>query len=63
MSVSRLLSADETAKILGVSAAQVYNYFHRADFPVVKIGKRLFVSEDCLQEWIRSHTAKTTPSA
>ena len=40
---------------LGFSRAIAYQLLNRADFPTVKIGRRLFVRYDRLIEWLEAH--------
>ena len=47
-----VMNAEHVAKFLGVSRAGSYQLFHRADFPCVKIGKRMVVEREKLFAWI-----------
>ena len=47
------LSVQEAAEQLGISDRYVYQLSHRADFPTVKIGKRILISREGLTEWVR----------
>ena len=48
------LTAQEAAKELNVSVAQVYKLMEQPDFPSVSIGeRRKVISTDGLREWIR----------
>lgn len=53
MMESLTLSVAETAKTLGVCEKTVYTLTHRADFPVVRIGRRTRISREGLVEWVR----------
>ena len=46
------LRVEEVAQILSISRAGAYQLFHRADFPCVKLGKRMFVERDKLLAWL-----------
>ena len=46
------LKAEEVAQVLGVSRANAYVLMHSADFPTLRIGKRMVVPKDKLIEWI-----------
>lgn len=50
------LDADDIAAILRISRAGAYQLLHRADFPVLHIGKRLLVPKDLFCLWIDAHT-------
>lgn len=47
-----ILGADDIAATLGISRAKAYQLFHRADFPTIKIDKRLLVSRDRFFTWL-----------
>ena len=46
------LKAEEVAQVLGISLANAYVLMHSADFPTLRIGKRMVVPKDKLIEWI-----------
>ena len=46
------LSANQVAQVLGISRANAYVLMHSADFPTLRIGKRMVVPKDKLIEWI-----------
>ncbi|WP_251319698.1 helix-turn-helix domain-containing protein [Flintibacter muris] len=48
------LSVAEAAKELGICTKSAYNLIHRADFPTVRIGKRVRISRAGLAEWVRA---------
>lgn len=48
------LSVAEAARELGICARNVYTLCHRADFPTVRIGKRVRISRAGLAEWVRA---------
>ncbi|MBQ3878990.1 MAG: helix-turn-helix domain-containing protein [Oscillospiraceae bacterium] len=50
-----MLNADEVARVLGVSRANVYNLMHSEGFPTLQIGKRMTVPRDRLLVWIDEH--------
>ena len=50
-----MLNADEVARVLGVSRANVYNLMHSEGFPTLQIGKRMSVPRDRLLVWIDEH--------
>lgn len=49
-------SADEAAKVLGVSKPTLYMYINREDFPSFKLGGRTLISADGLREWVQKQT-------
>ena len=50
------LNADEMAEVLHISRARAYQLLNRADFPTLKIGRRLLVTKDALRDWMRKNT-------
>lgn len=50
------LNADEMAEVLHISRARAYQLLHRADFPTLKIGRRLLVTKEALCDWMRKNT-------
>ena len=50
------LNADEMAEVLHISRARAYQLLQRADFPTLKIGRRLLVTKDALRDWMRKNT-------
>ena len=53
MSETYTISVQEMAVHLGISEKNAYNLVHRADFPTVRIGRRIRVSREGLREWVR----------
>lgn len=53
-SSAKMLGAADLVN-LGFSRAIAYQLLNRADFPTVKIGRRLFVRYDRLIEWLEAH--------
>ena len=50
------ITVEETGRVLGVSRAVAYELAKRADFPVVRVGRRLLVSTDGLKEWVKKQS-------
>ncbi len=53
------VTVPEMAKIVGVSTCTAYNLIHRADFPVIRIGRRAVISLDGLKRWIEAQAGAT----
>lgn len=51
-----LLNAKQLADLLGVSDSSVYELIQEDDFPSLRIGKRIVIPKEKLQEWISAHT-------
>lgn len=58
-----MLNVVQVAAVLGISRAGAYELVHSEGFPALKIGSRIVVPKDKLQEWIDANTAQicTTP--
>ena len=46
------LNVEEMGELLGVSRQTAYNLIHRADFPVLRIGKRILIPKKQLEAWM-----------
>lgn len=53
MSERRLLTAAETAKILGLSMDRVYALIREGIIPAVRLGRLVRIDSVALEEWIR----------
>ena len=47
-----LLTVDEVAERLKLSKKSTYKLFHRPDFPIIRIGSKMFVKESDLEEYL-----------
>ncbi len=45
-------SVEQTAKLLGISRAKMYDLLRRPDFPVVSVGHRKLIPRRQLEEWL-----------
>lgn len=54
------MSVEQAAEQLGVCVKTVYTLTHRADFPVIRIGRRTRISREGLREWVRQQTEGRT---
>ena len=52
------LQAGDVADYLGISKAGVYQLSKNADFPAIKIGKRVLVPKEAFIRWIEENTGK-----
>lgn len=48
-----MLSVTEAANVLGISRTSAYELVKGNDFPSIKIGSRIVVPKDELQQWIQ----------
>jgi excisionase family DNA binding protein len=52
--LKKLLQAREVADILGLNLQYVYDLMRTNRIPAVRVGRRVRVDPDVLQEWIRN---------
>ena len=50
-------SAPELAAILGISRSKAYDLMHRADFPTLRIGRRLLVVRASFEAWLNEQSS------
>lgn len=48
----KYLSVDQVAEALSIGRSTAYLLFRRPDFPAIKLGHRLLVSENALESWL-----------
>ena len=53
-----MLSVPEMAAALGISRAGAYELARSEGFPALRIGTRIVIPKDTLQEWVDKQTAK-----
>ena len=53
-----MLSVPEMAAALGISRAGAYELARSEGFPALKIGTRILIPKDKLQEWVDKQTEK-----
>lgn len=63
-----VISVDEFARVIGISRTAAYDAAKRGEFPVRRLGRRLFVPVPALMEWfgLRPETepaSATTPGS
>ena len=51
-------SPKDVHEILGLSLNRVYDIFRQETFPSIRIGKRFFVTDQALRDWLRSYEGK-----
>lgn len=49
---ARFYSVEEMAEYLGISRAAAYQLANRADFPTLRIGRRMIIPVDRLEAWV-----------
>ena len=55
------LTVEEMSKLLGVSRQTAYNLIHRADFPTLRIGKRVLIPRKQLEAWMDKQVNDDNP--
>lgn len=48
----KLLNVSDVAEVLQLSTKSAYKLMHRTDFPLIKIGSKMFVREKDLDEYL-----------
>lgn len=56
------MSVDEMAKALGVSRPTAYQLANSADFPVIRIGRRIRIPVAGLERWIEEQSSAQATS-
>lgn len=51
-----ILDAQQLSKYLGISIGKAYSLLNDENFPTLKIGSRLFVSDERLAIWLAKQT-------
>ncbi len=59
----QLMSASEFSEYTGFPINKVYELMHRDDFPVVQLGRRMFVSMKGFDRWIDEQVSKRKKEA
>ena len=54
-----LLTVKELQELLKIGRDKAYSLMHAKSFPSMKIGRRYFVHEQALQEWLVKNCHKT----
>ena len=50
---TRLLTVKDIQEQLGISLQNAYSIFHRKDFPLIKLGNRLYVRQEAFLKWLQ----------
>lgn len=53
------LSVEEAGKLLGVSRQVAYQLVHRADFPILHLGRRILIPRKQLEVWMDRQVNET----
>lgn len=51
------LSVPEVQKALGIGRNSVYNLVNRADFPKIRMGRKIIIPRDAFLRWLDQQTA------
>lgn len=52
------LTAQEAAEATGLCRDTIYTLTHRADFPVVRVGRKLLINRKGLERWFEEHAGE-----
>jgi excisionase family DNA binding protein len=53
--LSLLLTVTDISEVLRISRAGAYNLVNSADFPKIKVGKRVLVEKDDFKRWLQKN--------
>lgn len=57
MGMERLtFTVPDLQQVLGIGRRQAYDLVNRADFPVIRLGRRILIPRDALIRWIDAQT-------
>lgn len=56
--INNLLDIQETASSLRISVSTLYRWVHQKKIEYIKLGSRVFFSQDYLTDFINSHIIK-----
>ncbi len=59
MNTTKILTAKDVSKRLGMGINQTRALIKRKDFPKIRVGKRILIPEDALEEWIHTSIYKS----
>ena len=55
MNTCQVLNVKQLAVYLGIGRNKAYELVHSSDFPALKIGKRIVVPKEQLDEWLKTN--------
>ena len=58
MNLKKTLTVHELREYLGIGRATAYELVNSEDFPSFRIGRKILINVDALQEWIDQNTKK-----
>lgn len=58
MQTKLTLTVEEVGELLGISRPTAYELTKRSDFPVLRIGRRIVIPVDGLNEWVKANTGQ-----
>ena len=50
------MTVDELREAMGCGRRQAYDLVNRADFPKIRLGKRILIPRDALMRWLEAQT-------
>ncbi len=57
------MTVDQLAETLGISRPIAYTLVNRADFPAIRIGKRIVIPISAFEEWMANEANRTEGGA
>jgi len=56
------MTVEEVGKAMGISRPKAYELASRADFPVIRVGKRKVIPIDAFRRWMDAQTEELPPA-
>jgi predicted DNA-binding transcriptional regulator AlpA len=57
--LNKMLTVKDIQSIFGMGKNQAYALMNSSGFPSFRINDRIYVSEDALNEWVKTYIGKT----
>lgn len=55
-----LLNAQDLVEITGFSKPTIYCWFHRMDFPTIRVGRKVVVERSAFHRWLSEQATTVT---
>lgn len=49
-------SVNDLCPLLGISRPVAYELVHRADFPAIRVGRRILIPKNALERWLEQQS-------
>ena len=52
------MTVSDLQQVLGIGRAQAYELVNRADFPAIRLGRKILIPRDALMRWLDKQTER-----